>query len=145
LHSSDIYKAVFYKNINIEKEILMPYMVVKGSFTRPNTDIEFYDASVHRPVMDDLLQKGLIIDKGFRISEDQLTQTRFFVAQIETPSDINIVTSSLRTDPNFYEMHILFQEYCDQHQITRGPVVIELYTSDWVLTNEYNFMVADLF
>lgn len=120
-------------------------MILKGTFIRPSTEINFYDASVHRPVMEDLLQKGLIIRRGTELSEDELTQTRYFVAQIETPSDINIVTSSLRTDPNFYEMHIAYQEYCDQHGITRGPVIIELYTSDWVLTNTYNFMVADLF
>lgn len=120
-------------------------MVLKGTFTRPSTDVEFYDATVHTPVMEDLISKGMIIDKGKSLSEDQLTQTRFFVAQIETASDINIVTSSIRTDPNFYEMHIAYQEYCDQHEITRGPIVIELYTSDWILVNQYNFMVADLF
>lgn len=120
-------------------------MKLKGSFIRPSTEIDFYDASSHRPVMEDLLQKGFIIKKGIELSEDGLTQTRYFVAQIETPSDINIVTSSLRTDPNFYEMHIAYQEYCDQHGITRGPVVIELYTSDWDLTGSFNFMVADLF
>lgn len=121
-------------------------MMLKGTFTRPNTDVEFYDGSaVNRPIMEAMMQKGLIINRGNYLSEDQLTKTHYFTSQIESPSDINIITSAIRTDPNFYEMHIAFQEYCDQHGITRGPIVIELYNSDWVLTGTLSFMVADLF
>lgn len=120
-------------------------MVLKGTFTRPNTDVPFFDASAHGVIMDDLIQKGVIIKRGYQISDDQLTQTRYFVSQIEALSDLNVITSSIRTDPNFYEMHIATQEYCDQYQIERGPIVIELYTSDWILFNTFNFMVADLF
>jgi len=121
-------------------------MMLKGTFTRPSTDVEFYDGTTtNRPIMDDMMQKGLIVDRGSYLSEDQLTKTHYFTSQIETASDINIVTSALRTDPNFYEMHIAFQEYCDQHGITRGPIVIEVYSSDWILLSQMNFMVADLF
>lgn len=121
-------------------------MILKGTFTRPNTDVEFYDGSaVNKPILDDLMAKGIIIDRGNYLSEDLLTRTHYMTSQIETASDINIVTSSLRTDPNFYEMHIAFQEYCDANGITRGPIVIEIYSSDWILLGQMNFMVADLF
>lgn len=124
----------------------MAFMVLKGTFTRPSTDVPFYEISnSDKEFIQRLKNSGLIEDRVLSLSEDGLTEVRSTISFVETVADIAVISSNLRIDPGWYELHITYQEYCDMHNIKRGPILIEAYSSDWLLLHSSQFLVSDLF
>lgn len=124
----------------------MAFMVLRGTFTRPNTDVPFLDLTTDdHDFLQGVTDKGLLEYRDRKYSDDGLIEYRTSVTFIETIADMAVVASNLRIDPGWYEMHIALQEHCDTHNIARGPIILECYNADWALLNSSQFLVSDLF